>query len=172
MNQKSFLEQWDHVRKLVGIGLRLVESLPESELDAHPVPKMRTPKQLAFHQFATLSEIMTGFERGDIRDADDADAAKIRGKAELVKFCRDCWSAANRSALTITDEKLTSMVKTPWGRDLPAAMMITIVTDEFIHHRGQMFVFARLLGADVPDMWDFSKNAEEFRPAAAAAAQA
>lgn len=170
MNQKSFLAQWDHLRQVVGVGLRAVEALPENQLDSHPVPKMRTPKELAYHQFATLSELLEGLVRGDIKDAEDADAARIRSKAELVKFCRDCWTAANRAAQTITDEKLQTMLKTPWGHDLPAAAIVVIASDEFLHHRGQMYAFVRALGAEVPEMWIFAQNAEEFRPVAAAKA--
>jgi uncharacterized damage-inducible protein DinB len=168
MTQKSFLAQWDHLRQVVGVGLRAVEALPETQLDAHPIPRMRTPKQLAFHQFATLSELLEGLVRGDIKDAEDADAARLRSKAELVKFCHDSWTAANRAALTITDEKLGTMVKTPWGRDLPAAVIVVIATDEFLHHRGQMYAFVRALGGEVPEMWDFKQNAEEFQPRAVA----
>ena len=170
MTQNSFLAMWDHTRQLVGIALRVVDGLPESQLDSHPIPNMRTPKQLAFHQFATLRELLEGLARGDIKDADDADAARLRSKAELLKFCHDCWSAANRAALTITDEKLQTMVKTEWGRDVPASYIAVITTDEFLHHRGQMYVFVRALGGQVPDMWDFKQNAEEFRPAATAKA--
>jgi len=170
MTQKWFLAQWDHSRQVVGIALRAIDHLPESELDAHPVPKMRTPKQLVYHQFATLREILEGLARGEVRDADDADAAKIRSKAELVKFCHDSWKAADRAAQSITDEKLNAMVKTPWGRDLPGVVIAGVASDEFLHHRGQLFVFLRALGHEVPEMWDFAHNTEEFRPQATAKA--
>lgn len=170
MSQKSFLALWDHLRQVVGIGIRVVEALPEHQLDAHPVGKMRTPKELAYHQFATLRELMEGLNRGDIKDAEDADAAKIRTKADLVKFCHDCWTAANHAAQSVTDEKLNAMVKTPWGRDLPGSSLQVIASDEFLHHRGQLYVYLRALGAEVPNAWDFAHNAEEFRPAVTAKA--
>jgi uncharacterized damage-inducible protein DinB len=167
MTREPFLAHWDHVRQLVGIGLRLVEAVPESKLDAHPVPKMRSPKQLAHHQFATLRELLEGLVRGDVRDAEESDAEKIHSKAELVRFCHDCWAGANRAAQSVTDEQLSAVVKTPWGHDLPGGYVPVIASDEFLHHRGQMFAYVRALGGEVPEMWDFSHNAEEFRPAAA-----
>ncbi|MGH7742477.1 MAG: DinB family protein [Candidatus Eiseniibacteriota bacterium] len=170
MNQKSFIGLWDHIRQIVGIGIRAVEALPEGQLDAHPIAKMRTPKELAYHQFATLRELLEGLVRGDIKDAEDADAAKIRTKAELLKFCHESWTAANRAAQSVTDEKLTAMVKTPWGRDLPGNVVVVISSDEFLHHRGQLYAFVRALGGEVPEMWDFAHNAEEYRPAQTAKA--
>ena len=170
MNQKAFEAQWDQMRQKIGIAIRAVEKLPEDQLDAHPIPKMRSPKELVYHQFATLREIVEGLARGEVRDTNDADASKIRTKAELVKFCNDCWAAANRAAKTVTDEKLHATVKTPWGRDLPGFAVASVFSDEFLHHRGQLYAYLRALGADVPMMWDFGNNAEEFRPAMAAKA--
>lgn len=164
MNKNAFDAQWDHMRQMVGIAIRAVEKLPENQLDAHPIPKMRTPKQLVYHEFATLREIVEGLARGDVKDADDADAARIHSKAELVKFCHDSWTAANRAAKTVTDEKLSAMVKTPWGRDLPGFVIANVFSDEFLHHRGQLYAYLRALGSDVPEVWDFGHNAEEFRP--------
>jgi uncharacterized damage-inducible protein DinB len=170
MSQQAFLGMWDHTRQVVGIGIRLVDALPEASLDSHPVPKMRTPKQLAYHQFATLRELMEGLVRGDLKDAEDADAARLRTQADLVKFCHECWGAANHAAMSVTDDKLGAMVKTPWGRDLPGFVTAVVASDEFLHHRGQMYVYLRALGCDVPEMWDFAHNAEEFRPASTAKA--
>ena len=168
MTQKSFLAQWDHLRQVVGIGLLAVEALPEDRLDSHPVPKMRTPKELAFHQFTMMRHVVEGLASGEVTEEDDSGAARLRSKAELVEFCHGCWTAADRAAKTVTDEKLAAMVKTPWGRSLPGVALAVITADEFLHHRGQMYAYLRAMGCDVPEMWNFSKSAPEFRPVAAA----
>jgi uncharacterized damage-inducible protein DinB len=39
------------------------------------------------------------------------------------------------------------------------------MNDEFVHHRGQLYVYARLFGAAPPFLWSYGENAAEFRPA-------
>ena len=172
MNQKVFLAQWDHFRQVVGIGMRLVDALPENQLDSRPIAKMRSPKELVVHQYGmTLRSVMEGTVAGEIKEIDEkAAVAQIRTKADLVRYCRDCWAAADRAARLLTDEKFHASIKTPWGMDLPGVAAVGVTFEEFMHHRGQLFVYLRALGCDVPMMWDFEHNAAEFRPTAAAQA--
>ena len=82
-----------------------------------------------------------------------------------MRFCTDCWATADRAIAQVTDANLASLVQTPWGgMKLPAPYCVQIVRDELTHHRGQLFVFLRALGQDVPMMWDFEGNAPEFQP--------
>jgi len=39
-----------------------------------------------------------------------------------------------------------------------------MMNDEFLHHRGQLYAFARACGVEPPFMWGFADNAPEFRP--------
>jgi uncharacterized damage-inducible protein DinB len=171
MNQKAFQGQWDHFRQIVGIGNRLIDALPEDKLDAHPIPKMRTPKELVVHQYGMLRSIAEGTIAGEIKELDENTVTpSLRSKADLVRYCGECWTAANKAAQSITDEKLNAMVKTPWGISMPGFASVGVIYDEFVHHRGQMFTYVRALGGDVPMMWDFEHNAAEFRPPASARA--
>jgi len=40
------------------------------------------------------------------------------------------------------------------------------MSDEFLHHRGQLYVYARLFSVAPPFIWSFGENTAEFRPAA------
>ena len=167
MNRQQLAMIWDHLRQMHGITLRLIDNLPADQLDAHPVPKMRTPKELVLHLYGqNVREVTLGITTGEIKEFDEAAAApSIRTKEDLVRFCTDCWNAADRAIGQVTDANLAAMVQTPWGgMKLPAAYCVQIVRDELTHHRGQLYVFLRALGQDVPMMWDFEHNAPEFQP--------
>jgi len=69
---------------------------------------------------------------------------------------------------SLTDEKITRMVKTPWGESFPGFVCVQIIYDEHLHHRGQLYAYLRQLGIEPPFMWDFEHNAPEFQPRAAA----
>ena len=49
---------------------------------------------------------------------------------------------------------------------IPGWVGYNIMSDEFLHHRGQLSSYARLCGAEPPFIWGFAENAEEFRPKA------
>ena len=44
------------------------------------------------------------------------------------------------------------------------------MSDEFMHHRGQLYAMARACGVAPPFLWSYGENAPEFQPREAAAA--
>jgi uncharacterized damage-inducible protein DinB len=170
MNKQQLDQMWDHLRQVNGIAIRCVELIPESKLDSHPIPNMRTPKELVVHLYAMpVREVTEGSARGEIVDIDEkAIVAEIRTKDDLLHYCKDSWAAADKARHSMTDAKLTSLVKTPWGgMQFPAFVGFGITHDELLHHRGQLYAFLRQMGAEVPEMWDFEYNAPEYGPKAA-----
>ena len=169
MNRQTFTTYWGHIREMSGIAMRLIEQLPADQLDARPIRNMRSAKELVVHLYGAMVKPVTlGIASGTIEQPDENQvAATIKTKDELLRFCRDCWSAAEKTAALVTDAQLAGMVHTPWGFDMPGAGCAGVVNDELIHHRGQLYCFIRALGApEVPMMWDFEHNAAEFRAAA------
>lgn len=176
MNREQLSRMWDHLRKTHGIGVRLVQAIPADRIDAHPIPNMRTPKELVVHMYTTIfREMAEGVLRGEIRDTESTEktvAAGIKTHADLVTFVTDSWKAADVAVKQITDAQLTQIVKTPWNFDAPGFVMFGAMKDEYLHHRGQLYAFVRALGAEPPMMWDFANNAEEYRPHEEASSQA
>lgn len=171
MNRETFLTLWDHLRCLHGITLRLVESLPADKLDATPIPNMRSPKALVYHFCGQLlRDTAKGLISGEIKQSDESAMAAIKTREDLVKFVNDCWTEADAAIGQLNDTHLAAMVKTPWGFDMPGAMAWTVINDEYLHHRGQLFAYVRALGQDVPMMWDNDHNAPRYRPKAGATA--
>jgi len=168
MKKTSFDGMWDRLRLLHGIGLRAIAALPENALDQHPIAKMRTPKELVVHTYATsVRALAEGCAAGEIVEPDEKMlCARIRSRDELLSFCRESWTAADRAARTMTDEKLAAPVKDPWNpRPSAAARYLNAVVEEYLHHRGQLYAYLRALGVEPPDVFDFTGNAPEFQPA-------
>lgn len=174
MDKQSLMQTWDHLRQANGVGLRLIEMIPEAKLDATVIPGMRTPKELAVHMYGqVIREVAEGALNGEIRNETEKNekqiAAGLKTRVELLRYCRECWSAADRAMNAMTDERLMNQTKTPWGMEFPAFVAYTIMNDEYFHHRGQMYAYVRTLGIEPPHMWHFDQNAVEFQPKAAAA---
>ena len=171
MNQSTLSQMWDMMRQRHGIAMRAIERLPEDKLDSHPIPNMRTPKELVVHWYGmVIRGITEGACRGRLEELDEkGPAAKIKSRAELLNYCRECWDAASKAISQMTDEKLAATVETPWGRTFPGWACLGITLDESLHHRGQLYAYLRALGQEPPEMWDFAHNAPEYQPRAHAA---
>jgi len=174
---KATLDQvWDQFRQKYGVYLRLLESIPADRYATHPVPGMRTPAELVVHVSGTVVRDMAeGVAKGRItvdESGEEKTATELRDKAALIRFARQCFEQADAAIRRIGDAELAAMVPTPWKATWPGYVALHILQDEFLHHRGQLYAFARCCGVEPPFMWGYADNAPEFQPRAAAGAGA
>jgi len=167
MNKQTLLQMWDHLRESNGISMRVIAALPADKLDSHPIPNMRTPKELVVHMYdMVVKNLAEGVARGEVI-ADESNekrlAAGIKSRDELLKFARDCWNTADKTVASLNDGQLAATVKTPWGMSFPGYVIFGITNDEFYHHRGQLYAYLRALGGEPPMMWDFEHNEPAFQ---------
>lgn len=168
MDKQALDQAWDQMRQKYGVYLRLLEAIPEDRYHTHPVPGMRTPAEMVAHVSGTVvRDIAQGVEKGAITPDEDAEAkvaAGLKTKAALIGFAKTCWGEANAAVAKIGNAQLTAMVPTPWHMTFPGWVGFNIMSDEFLHHRGQLSAYARACGAAPPFIWGFADNALEFRP--------
>ena len=171
-NRQFFLEWWEHFRQQNGIALRLLALIPEDKLDARPIGNMRTPKELLVHMYGTIvRNCALGITTGTIDEFNEVEKLKtLNTKDALLAFVRACWATADTAAKTVTDAQLLAQVKTPWGFDMPGWKAGSVINDEYLHHRGQLYAYARALGIEPPMVWDFEHNEAPFAPAVTAKA--
>ena len=173
MNKQAFGQAWDQFRQKYGVYLRLLEAIPEPHYYTHPVAGMRSPAELVVHMSGTVvRDIMQGIAKGEIT-ADESSEAKVAAelgsKSAVLAFAKHCWGLANAAVATIGDAHLNAIVPTPWDMAFPGWVGFNVLNDEFVHHRGQLYAYARACGVEPPFMWGFADNAPEFRPAQLAA---
>ncbi len=172
-NRQSFIGWWDHLRQANGITMRIIGSIPADAFDKHPIPNMRTPKELLVHMYGMIvKNISAGIITANIPPLPEAPIVEsLKTKDDVLRYCRDCWQAGDASIKSVTDAQLQATVQTPWGgMTMPGWMCGGVIADEYFHHRGQLYAYARALGIDVPMMWDFEGNEADFRPKASAQA--
>ena len=167
-NRQSFLGWWEHFRQINGITLRIVSAMPSDKINTSPISGMRTPVQLVVHMYGQMvKNIPVGIVKGEISGFDEkTSVAAIKTTDDLVRFCKECWTAGDVAAKQVTDANLSAIVKTPWGMDMPGWVCAGVICDEYLHHRGQLYAYARALGIEPPMMWDFAHNEPAFAPEA------
>lgn len=168
MDRQALDRAWDQIRQKYGVYLRVLEAIPADRYQTHPVSGMRSPAELVVHVSGTvIRDIAQGVAKGEITATETAEArtaAELGSRAELIAFAHRCWDQADAAVATIGDAQLAAMVPTPWHFSLPGWAAFNMMTDEFLHHRGQLYAYARACGAEPPFMWSFGENAPEFRP--------
>jgi uncharacterized damage-inducible protein DinB len=169
MNQRDFAQIWDQLRQKYGVYLRLLEAIPDDQLHAHPIPGWRSFAELVAHVSGTIiRDMATGIAKGAITADESKEAGVAAGfktTKDMVAFARQCWSTADAAAKKIGDAELAAIVPTPWGFSAPGFVEVGIQGDEFLHHRGQLYAFARHFGVQPPFMWSFGENEAGFKPA-------
>jgi uncharacterized damage-inducible protein DinB len=173
MNKTALDQMWDQFRQKYGVYLRLLETIPADRYATHCVPGMRTPAELVVHiSGSVVRDIAEGVAKGRITSDESSEgktAADLGNKAALVAFARQCFEQADAAVKRIGDAELAAMVTTPWNKTWPGYVAFHVLNEEFVHHRGQLYVYARACGAEPPFMWGYADNAPEYRPGAVAA---
>ena len=165
MKKTTFVRIWDQLRQKYGVYLRLIELLPEAQLQTTPIPGMRSPAELIAHLSSGIVRgIMQGIAVGTVKQEDEsAIALAFKDKKDVLDLAHECWEEADRVARQITEEQLDATVNA-WGAPMRASALVYILADELVHHRGQLYVYARVLGAEPPFVWSHTDNAIEFAP--------
>ena len=168
MDKQALNQVWDQIRQKYGVYLRLLEVFPDECYHSHPVPGMRSPAELVAHVSGTvIRDIAQGVAKGEITTDESSDAgvaAELGTKAAIIAFAETCWRQADAAVATIGDAQLSAMVPTPFNMTIPGWVGFNLLGDEFLHHRGQLYTYARLCGVEPPFIWSFAQNAAGFRP--------
>lgn len=168
MNTQWLDPMWDHIRQKYGIYLRVLEAIPADCFGSNPIAGMRTPTELVVHTSGSIvRDIAEGMASGSINRGEageDAVAAGLDSKEKALDFARDCWDRAARAIAEVDDAKLAGPIANPWGMALTGGFSMVILNDEFTHHRGQLYAYARACGGEPPFMWGFGDNAVGFQP--------
>jgi uncharacterized damage-inducible protein DinB len=167
LNKQTLDRRWDLFRQQYGIYMRLLEALPDERMQDHVVPGMRTPAELIAHTSGTIvRDFAQGVANGEIRtDENEKEAAAaLASRSDALAYARKCWDAADSAMSGVGDEQLSATVTTPWNMSFPGTAVVNMMSDEFLHHRGQLYVYARAAGGEPPFLWSFDKNATDFAP--------
>ena len=113
-----------------------------------------------------MRDLAQGVANGEIRKGDDekAAASALSSRTKALAYARKCWDDADAAMSRVGDSELKATVKTPWNKSFPGTAVINMLSDEFLHHRGQLYVYARAAGGEPPFLWSFDKNEAAFAP--------
>jgi uncharacterized damage-inducible protein DinB len=153
---KDLAASFRNVRKNT---LIIAEEIPEDKYSYRPVEGTRTVAELLAHialggkfqEQVNLIEkrfSMQGFDM-KIMGAIAAEAAKPRGKAEILALLKEEGEKYAQALESLSDAFLGQSIVMPPGETPPSRTrfdMLASVKEHEMHHRGQLMLIERLLG--------------------------
>lgn len=143
---------------------RVLAAVPEGKKDYRPDPNSRTAFQLATHIASSDVSFLNGIVKGEIAPEGDK---KFGTVAEIVAYYEKEFPAALAKIKALPAEKLAKIVPAFGMFNLPAAAYLAFANNHSIHHRGQLAVYLRPMGAKVPNIYGGSFDEPMQMPAGA-----
>ncbi len=168
MNKEALLGQRAYFKMVHGVTLRLIQSFSDADLDFRPKPEMRSVRDLFLHMYGMEKSWAANIRKPKLDAAEEnkaipeseegkAELTTLKSTADVLAFAKAGHQALDEAVEAISEEELAGNVETPFGT-FPRWQMFTFAYDEHWHHRGQIYTYARLLGKDVPMLYDYENS--------------
>ncbi|SIT12456.1 DinB family protein [Alicyclobacillus vulcanalis] len=141
---ESMLRHWHAHRDVLA---PLVQSVPEDQLDFKPWDKAMSFRELVWHVLSISALFASAAKAGRITGRPEQ--PDLSSKEALLRAISTLTDQTHADMASLSDEQFDQLVDTKavFGADLPVHALLGTMIDHEIHHKGQLFVYARLMGA-------------------------
>jgi uncharacterized damage-inducible protein DinB len=144
----------------------IIEAIPPDKGDYRPDGISRSALNLAWHIASTEVRFMEAVLAGEFdlspRPLPDA----IKNSEDLTGWYTHNFESHFEKLTKMSNEQLLKIVDFRGMFQLPAVMYLGFVLHHSVHHRGQLSMYLRPMGAKVPAMYGESYDSAEARKAA------
>lgn len=144
----------------------IIEAIPLDKGGYRPDPVSKTALELAWHIAVTEMRFMDAVINGGFDLTPWPMPAHIMHSSELAAWYEENFELRFEALKALTPERLMKVVDFRGVFQLPAVMYLNFVMQHSIHHRGQLSVYLRPMGAKVPSIYGESYDAAKARQAA------
>jgi len=139
---------------LLGVFDRAVQSIPAEQLGFRPTPANMSAREMAHHVYQILLITAIGVSRGVCtrEDAEQVtlDPESVTDPAQLADYAARVRAIAEPALSALDEEMLERQVEYYFGLGATGLDSLRNLTEEVLHHRGQMQVYLRLMGIRPP----------------------
>jgi uncharacterized damage-inducible protein DinB len=148
---------------------RVIAAIPADKADYRPDNIVRSAIDLAWHIVASETRFLEAVASGafDFRGAPRPES--VRTPADVVDWYSERFAKATDRLKQSTGDQLIKIIDFRGLFQLPAVAYVQIGLSHSIHHRGQLSMYLRPMGAKVPSIYGESFDAREARERAQAA---
>lgn len=151
LTKNQFIETWEGNRRLT---VRTIEAFPEKDLFSYsPIEPLRPFAKMVSEILNIEDVYLRGIARGkwEWKDA----FGHLTNKAGMLQTCEKLTGKALELWQEITEERLDTVEKDPFfGGEQRHFSRLQYALENEIHHRGQGFVYLRMLGIEPPAFYE------------------
>ena len=147
---------------------KIIEAIPLDKGDYRPDPVSKTALELAWHIVAAEKRFLNGIADGEFNFAPISRPDTVRNSADIGRWYGEMFQAVLSRLKQLSGEQLVKVLDFRGMMQQPAVAYFQMSQFHTIHHRGQLSVYLRPMGAKVPSIYGESYDAAEARKAAEA----
>ncbi|HSR07563.1 MAG TPA: DinB family protein [Bryobacteraceae bacterium] len=151
-----------------GITKSVIQAIPRDKSDYRPDNVSKSALDLAWHLVATEMLFTEAVAAGAFDFTPRPRPESIKNSADLAHWYTENFALHLKKLSQLSPEQLLKVVDFRGMFQLPAVMYLGFVQQHSIHHRGQLSMYLRPMGAKVPSIYGESYDAAEARKASTA----
>jgi uncharacterized damage-inducible protein DinB len=144
----------------------VIEAIPLDKGDYRPEKVSKSALELAWHIVGTEMRFMEALPAGEFDLGPRPLPDSIKNSADLIGWYTENFGARFEKLTKLSNEQLLKIVDFRGLFQLPAVMYLNFLLHHSIHHRGQLSMYLRPMGAKVPAIYGESYDSAEARKAA------
>jgi len=143
----------------------VIEAIPVDKGDYRPDAVAKSAIDLAWHIVATEMRFLEAVTAGAFDFTPKPRPDSVKTSADLSAWYVEHFEPHVDAVTKLSDEQLLKIVDFRGMFQLPAVMYLNFILHHTVHHRGQLSVYLRPMGAKVPSIYGESYDASEARKA-------
>ena len=140
-----------------------MEAIPPEKCDHRPDSVCKSAFDLAWHLASAEMAFMDAVRTGEFHPSRGPRPDSIKDSADLLKWYEQNFEERFDTLSKVSDEQLAKTVDFRGIFQLPAVMYLQFLLKHSIHHRGQLSMYLRPMGAKVPSIYGESYDATQAR---------
>jgi uncharacterized damage-inducible protein DinB len=140
------------------VGNEIVDMLSDEHLSFRPWEKAMTLKELVLHMLYS-ADMFTGAVKEGAFVPSEGSPPDVQTAEELKQLVQELTAKTRETIESLSDEQLSAIVDLTklFGAKMPGKSLLHVMRDHEIHHKGQLFVYARMIGLEHLPMFVKSK---------------
>jgi uncharacterized damage-inducible protein DinB len=150
---------------------RVIEAVPADKGDYRPHADAMSAFELAWHIASAEITFFNAVVSGQFDFTGNKRPESIRNSRDVAHWYGENFSAAFDRVASLSAEQLSKTIDFRGMFQLPAVIYLDFGLNHSIHHRGQLSVYLRPMGAKVPSIYGESYDDRQARQAAQGASK-
>ena len=142
---------------------RVIEAIPLDKGDYRPDTVGKSAVDLAWHIVGAEHRFIGGVLNGVFDFSNTERPAALHNSAEIARWYADTAQRDLANLVAAPAETLLKIVDFRGMFQLPAVAYLDLSLRHAIHHRGQLSMYLRPMGAKVPSVYGPSADDKQFR---------